>query len=80
MIMVDPHSQTKIIYQDKDFNAAVCVSLIADTQAEVTDGITGADVEGLSDTDIIGFGSTVFTNDVHYAKRNSDNATWSWMA
>lgn len=80
MIMVDPHSQTKIIYTDKEFNSTVCVSLIADTQEEVKDNITGADVEGLGDTDIIGFGSTVFTNDVHYAKRNSDNETWSWMA
>jgi len=60
-----------------DGTRKVDVNLFADTKTEVTNSITGADVDGLLSTDKIDFGSFVNTASAEYAYMQS-SGEWKW--
>ena len=60
-----------------DGTRKVDANLFADTKTEVTDSITGADVDGLLSTDIIDFGSFVSTASAEFAYMQS-SGQWKW--
>lgn len=74
MIKVKQVNDVKVLPEGK---RKVEVNLFADTKTEVTDFITGADVEGLLDTDEIDFGSFVMTASAEYAYMQS-SGQWKW--
>ena len=51
--------------------------LYADTKQEVTNGITGEDVDSMEDNAKIDVGSMVLTSDFEVAQLNSSNQ-WVW--
>ena len=60
-----------------DGTRKVDANLFADTKTEVTNNITGADVDGLLSTDKIDFGSFVMTASAEYAYMQS-SGEWKW--
>lgn len=64
------------VKQKSDGKYVECV-LFADTKSEVTDLITGADVEGLEDNVKIDTGSMVITAEFDVAQLNSLHS-WKW--
>ena len=60
-----------------DGTRKVDANLFADTKTEVTNSITGADVDGLLSTDKIDFGSFVMTASAEYAYMQS-SGEWKW--
>lgn len=58
---------------------AQMVSLYADTKSEVTNSITGTDVEGMKDDYDIDVGSIVRTASFDIATLNSSH-TWVWKS
>ena len=60
-----------------DGHRKVEVSLYADTKTEVTNTLTGADIEGLLDTDELDTGSFVLTASFEPAYLQS-SGQWKW--
>ncbi len=60
-----------------DGTRLVDATLFSDTKAEVTSSITGADVKGMLDTDILDMGTLVITASAQTAYLNS-SGNWVW--
>lgn len=73
MIKLKEINQTRYV----DGKKMVDASLFADTKNEVTDDLTGEDIDGLEDDAIIDFGSFVNTASAEYAYMQS-NGKWKW--
>lgn len=73
MIKLKEINQTRYVGGRKMVDA----SLFADTKNEVTDNLTGEDVEGIEDDAIIDMGSFVMTASAEYAYMQS-NGKWKW--
>ena len=74
MIKLKSVNNAKIL---PDGTRKVDANLFADTKTEVTNSITGADVDGLLSTDKIDFGSFVMTASAEYAYMQS-SGEWKW--
>lgn len=73
MIKLKEINQTRYV----DGKKMVDASLFADTKNEVTDDLTGEDIDGLEDDVIIDMGSFVMTASAEYAYMQS-NGKWKW--
>lgn len=73
MIKLKEINQTRYV----DGKKMVDASLFADTKNEVTDNLTGEDIDGLEDDAIIDMGSFVMTASAEYAYMQS-NDKWKW--
>ena len=74
MIVLDELESTRTGSDGKKY---VKCSLFADTKTEVTDNITGADVERLEDNCDLDVGTFVYTAKFEVANLNS-NHKWVW--
>lgn len=73
MIKLKEINQTRYV----DGKKMVDANLFADTKNEVTDDLTGEDIDGLEDDAIIDMGSFVMTASAEYAYMQS-NGEWKW--
>ena len=73
MIKLKEINQTRYVNGKKMVDA----SLFADTKNEVTDNLTGENIDGLEDDVIIDMGSFIMTASVEYAYMQS-NGKWKW--
>lgn len=63
---------------DSNNNRLVRVSLWADSESEIANVVTGADIEGLNSTDLLTMGSTVLTAAEGSFGRLGSDGTWNF--